>query len=61
MNYFPMTPGAAWDIVNQYGARTNAPGFSECMDSMDENLFQLTDTERMAYNVMVHEMSEAVE
>lgn len=52
-----MTTGEAIQIVNQYGARTNAPGFLECIESMDKNTFQLTETERSAYLIVIEEMS----
>lgn len=57
MNYFPMTTGDAWDIVNQYGFRINAGTLMDCIESMNDNLYRLTDAERMAYQVMVDEMN----
>jgi hypothetical protein len=51
-----MTTGQARQIVNQYGIRINAADFMDCIESMDDNLFQLTVAERSAYLILVHEM-----
>lgn len=54
-----MTTGEAIQLVQKFGANINAPGFLECLESMDVLLNQglLAEPYREAYQITIEEMS----
>lgn len=54
-----MTTGEAIRLVQKFGANINAPGFLECLESMDVLLNQnlLAEPYREAYQITIEEMS----
>ena len=54
-----MTTSEAIRLVQKFGANINAPGFLECLESMDVLLNQnlLAEPYREAYQITIEEMS----
>lgn len=54
-----MTTGEAIQMVQKFGANINAPGFLECLESMDVLFKQglLAEPYRQAYQITIEEMT----